>query len=211
MVICKSILGGGQLETKNFTLVISLCFTLCSLSAIAQDALGEDAVGPAEDTNPEELIIFGGTGESDGITQKSMISTWDFVRMLLVLGAVIGAIYLLFFFLKRGARRKQPDNELIRLVDYQSLNGNRALHLVMVGENVYLVGSSENGVQLVSRIEDKLSIDSIRLELAQKGNQVKPNFSDFFSGMFKSGKNPNLNDTLSFMKKQRERLEEMRE
>ena len=177
----------------------------------AQDALSDEAVEAAEVTNPEELIVFGEAGETSDDTQKSLISTWDFVRMILVLAAVIGAIYLLFFFLKRGARRKQPDNELIRLIDYQSLNGNRALHLVMVGENIYLVGSSENGVHLVSRIDDKESVDTIRLELAQTGDKVKTNFSDFFSGMFKSEKNPSLNDTLSFMKKQKERLEEMRE
>ena len=75
------------------------------------------------------------------------------MKKVLVLGSVVGLIYLLFYFLKKGARRRNPENQLIRIMDHQSLSGNKSLHLIGVGNNVYLVGSADNGVTLISEID----------------------------------------------------------
>lgn len=138
-----------------------------------------------------------------------LVSTWDFIRMLLILAAVIGVIYALFFFLKRGFRRQLPQNELIRLLGNRSLAGNRALHLVALGRSVYLVGSAESGINLIAEIKDPETLDQIRLESSAAG-KPPPSFNQFFQSLWKpGGRRSGRGDGLRFMKQQRQRLEKM--
>jgi flagellar protein FliO/FliZ len=137
-----------------------------------------------------------------------LVSTWDFVRMLLILAAVVGVIYLLFHLLKRGFRRQLPQNDLIRVLGNRSLSGNRALHLVAMGRSVYLVGAAEGGISLIAEIKDQETLDQIRLE----SSQVLPpqSFSQFFQSLWKGGGRRNLTgESLDFMKQQRQRLQKM--
>ena len=132
--------------------------------------------------------------------------------MFLVLGGVVGLIYLLFVLLKRGARNRNPENQLIRMLDYQSLSGSRALHLVEVGNSIFLVGSAENGVGLISEITDKEGLDAIHLELSQKPAPQKRIFSDMLINLFKSADNNRISmgESINFMKQQKDRLKKLR-
>ena len=46
----------------------------------------------------------------------SGVSTWDFVRMLIILAVVVLVIYLLFWLLRRGAGKKIQENDLIHVL-----------------------------------------------------------------------------------------------
>jgi flagellar protein FliO/FliZ len=108
---------------------------------------------------------------------------WDFLRMFLVLGGVIAAIYGVFYVLKRMGNPRMQGNTLISVISTQNLQGNRALHLVEVGNEVFLVGSSEGGVELVSRIEDRETLDQIRLyrsEMAMGGGSFQRTLREMF-------------------------------
>jgi flagellar protein FliO/FliZ len=149
---------------------------------------------------PEAPAAAGPTGP--------LVSTWDFVRMLLILAAVVGVIYLLFHLLKRGFRRQLPQNDLIRVLGSRSLSGNRALHLVAMGRSVFLVGAAESGISLIAEIKDQETLDQIRLESSQ---MLPPQgFAQFFQSLWKGGGKRNLTgDSLDFMKQQRQRLQKM--
>jgi flagellar protein FliO/FliZ len=192
--------------------VVSLCLLGAGYPAFAQDR-GEDstATNQPDTENPEELILIS-EGNEENSSPPSVISTWDFVKMLLVLGGVVGFIYLLFVLLKRGTRSRYPENQMIRMLDYQSLTGNRALHLVEVGQSVFLVGSAENGVNLISEITDKESLDTLRLELSQKPAPQRRNFSDILTNLFKSGERRSVSfvDSINFMRQQKDRLKKLR-
>ena len=165
------------------------------------------------EANPEELIVIE-ESESQPAATQPVVSTWDFVRMILVLGGVVGVIYLLFYLLKRGARSRHPENELIRVLDNRELSSNRALHLVEVGTNIFLVGSAESGVTLISEIKDKESQDSLRLDISQTPVAVhgRRTFSDIFAGLFRTGGGNSLaiGQTIGFLQKQKERLKKLR-
>jgi len=97
----------------------------------------------------------------------------------------------------------------------QNLQGNRALHLIQVGNEVYLVGSAEGGVQLVSRVEDGETLDQIRLyrsELAAAGGAT---FQQALRGIFQktdggsSSSRDSVQSSALFLQKQRERLKNM--
>lgn len=137
--------------------------------------------------NEEDLVIQ--DTQSPQVELEEGLNTftvWDFLRMVLVLGGVIAAIYGVFFLLKRvGNPRTQP-NSLINVLSTQNLQGNRALHLVEVGNEVFLIGSADGGVQLVSRIEESETLDSIHLYRSQMSAGTKT-FQSALKGIFSKG------------------------
>ncbi len=171
----------------------------------AQEAPAAPSSGPAA----EESLIIADEPEAPASPEASgpLVSTWDFVRMLLILAAVVGVIYLLFYLLKRGFRRQLPQNDLIRVLGSRSLAGNRALHLVAMGRSVYLVGAAESGISLIAEIKDQETLDQIRLDTSQ----VLPpqGFAQFFQTLWKGGKRNLGGDSVDFMKQQRQRLQKM--
>jgi len=186
---------------------IAVCLLLLApLAALqAQEKAGQPAA-----QGEEALVIPGGEAPREAPAPSGpLVSSWDFVRMLLILAAVVGVIYLLFFLLKRGFRRQLPQNDLIRVLGSRTLSGNRALHLVELGRSVFLVGAAESGISLISEIKDQETLDRIRIENAQTV-KVPQGFAHFFQNLWKSAGKASLHgDTLNLMKQQRQRLQKM--
>ncbi len=134
---------------------------------------------------------------------------WDFLRMVLVLGAVIGLIYALFMFLKKIGNPKSGGEGLINLLASQPLNGTRSLHLVQVGTEVFLIGSADGGVSLVSRLEEKETLDRIALYESDRKSG-----SSSFAGTFRSILGDNSGEAEGytsglFLRRQRDRLKKL--
>jgi flagellar protein FliO/FliZ len=173
-----------------------------------------------ETTNPEELIIIGDEDSEESVPadgeeepRLAVVSTWDFVRMILILAAVVGVIYLFFHILKRGAGGRRTERDLINIHDYRSLGGSRGLYLVEVGSSVYLVGASDSGVNLVSEVTEKESLDTIRLTLAQSGPpaRARKNFAGVIGELFGAQPQRNIEtEGTEFIQKQKERLRRLR-
>ena len=148
---------------------------------------------------------------ADAAVKAPGVGTWDFVRMFVILALVVGCIYGLFWLLRRGSRPKSPENEMIRLLGSRSLAGNRALHLVEVGRDIYLVGSAENGVNLVAEVKDQETIDAIRVQAAEEGGRARRTFAEVLSRVFSPGKpgpqkGPGLGEGSDFLRRSRDRL-----
>ncbi|MFO7731139.1 MAG: flagellar biosynthetic protein FliO [Spirochaetia bacterium] len=199
-----------------------------STTSDAADQENTDTARPSA-VNEEELSIL--DTQSPQVELEEGLNTftvWDFLRMVLVLGGVIAAIYGVFFLLKRvGNPRAQPDS-LINVLSTQNLQGNRSLHLVEVGNEVFLVGSAEGGVQLVSRIEESETLDAIHLYRSQLSagtqtfqNTLKGIFSKTSAahehesgaaagaGSSQSTQSNSMNGSALFLQQQRERLKNL--
>lgn len=153
----------------------------------------------------------GATDAADTAVRAPGVDTWDFVRMFVVLALVVGCIYGLVWLLRRGSRARTPENEMIHLLGSRSLAGNRALHLVEVGRSVYLVGSAENGVNLVAEVKDQETIDAIRVQAAEEGGRTRRTFAEALSRVFSPGKpgprgGPGAAAGADFLRKSRDRL-----
>ena len=130
--------------------------------------------------------------------------------MLIILAAVVGVIYLIFWLLRRGSGKKIQENNLIHVLGSRSLAGNRALHLVEVGTSVYLVGASDGGVELIAEITDKESLDSVHLKAAEQNPGGRRTFPQILSEIFRPGEEANsLGEGIGLFKGQRERLRKL--
>ncbi len=180
-------------------------------------------VSGAQSPNESELVIpdtdsgqrAGGQGRGAPAAQAAQpatpgVSLWDFVRMFIILAAVVGAIYLLFWDLRRSAGKRVTENDLIRVLGSKNLAGNRALHLVEVGSSVFLVGASEGGVELISQITDKESLDSVRLKATEEAPGGRRNFQQLLSEIFRPAARPvSLGDGVGFLRGQRDKLRKL--
>ena len=130
---------------------------------------------------------------------------------MLVLAGVLAFIYLIFFLLKKAGTPKTVSDSTIKILSTQNLEAGRSLHLIEIGLQVFLIGSGESSVQLISEITEKETLDTIKLEQSHRNDDNKT-FTDTFFGLFKRKNVQNSQSDsgrISYIKKQRERLRKM--
>lgn len=175
------------------------------------------APGPVRGADETTFVFTDNGSESQPeapVRNGAIFGIWDFIRMILVLVLVIALIYGFFYLLKKLSAPKDGGLDLVRVLETRNLSGNRNLHLVEVGNQILLVGSSENGVTLISEVTDKETVDGIKLRESEAASAVPgKNFADLLKGFWgkKGGPEagPAADLSLDFIKKQHERLKKM--
>ncbi len=156
---------------------------------------GDSADAATSEGEPvdERSLTFGDDAEdnedSAGAQPGSINSfgVWDFVRMIIVLGIVIAIIYVVFYLLKRASGGRFENSPMIRVLGSHGLPANKALHLVEVGRQVFLIGVGDDSITLVSEISDQESLDELRLKASTTATERGGNFADRLSGFFHGG------------------------
>ncbi len=202
-----------------FFLFFFLCISI--LCVVAQDTVPEGEEQTQEIDESELVFPETDTEESGPFVQPenrnlNNFGAWDFIRMFLILAAVIAAIYLVFFILKRTTNPRMQNNELFKVLSSQTLSNNRTIHLVEVGRQMFLVGAGDGSVRLLSEITDKETIDEIRLKMSEEYVGERRRFKDVLALLFRNGSDNkgtiyplNVNESTNFIKKQRERLKNL--
>ena len=170
---------------------------------------------PVPDFEDETTILIEDTPADEAeMPRGAAFSFWDGLRMVLVLGAVLAFIYLLFRIIKRAGGPRFANPELISLHATLGIAGGKTLHLVEVGGEYCLVGAAENGINLISKIEDKEALDQIQFKLSTEKPEPPKNFSDVLTRLFQKGDGERrsagpLGNTKEFMESQRNRLKNL--
>lgn len=194
-----------------------------SVSVHAQDAASPDGTAPEESsettaTDETQLTFADEEGAEAPGGNLGTFGTWDYVRMVIVLAAVIGAIYLVFWLLKRGSRGRVQNSRIVRVLGSHGLPGNKGLHVVEVGNQIFLVGTGDETVRLISEITDQESIDEMRLIASEQESARPKSFGEALTGFFNSGNGggptlagsgSNGGGALDFLHKQRERVKNL--
>lgn len=191
-------------------LVPFLTFAQTGDPSAAGDSASQQKAGPEEAAAVDEsTLVLGEPSEETGgeASSVSAFGFWDFARMILVLACVVGVIYLIFYFLKRAGNGKYANSELIRVVGSQTLPGNRAIYLVQVGMQVFMIGAGGDSVTLLGEITDKETVDTMILAAAEEETPPGRSFGDLVASLVKSGQG----ESLDLMRQQRERLQRLRQ
>ena len=99
---------------------------------------------------------------------------WPFVRMILVLLVIIGCIYLVFFFIKRGRQASHPNDMFLKKVATLPLSPGRSIHIVTLLDRAYLIGSAESYISLLGEIHDKELVDTLNLNTEIELDEHRP-------------------------------------
>jgi flagellar biosynthetic protein FliO len=113
------------------------------------------------------------------ITQEAVSTTTLFFNVFLKLGLILLLIYSGAIYLRRRQNVRHPlHHKQIQILETTHLSPHRALHLVKVGSQTYLIGATDHNIQLLSQFEPA---DSIPTEEAGVNHPLPlPDFSAFF-------------------------------
>ena len=137
---------------QNATTTTGAAATTTTTTAKAPAA--KNAKAAPADPN-EKLPIPEG---SDGPVSVSGDAGGTLIRLVLGLGVVVGLIAGVWYVMKRIQRSRYPAMDdrnpagLIDVLATTSLGPNRSLHLVKVGEEIVLVGATDQSVAPITRI-----------------------------------------------------------
>lgn len=130
-------------------------------------------------------------GPAERVVSTPVASTLGILRVLLTLAVVAAAIYGLIFFIKRASRTNRTQDPFLKVLASTPLGANRSVHIVSAGTQAWLVGSAENGVNLIGEIGDKDILNAMLLEDSRRSAEATAGrFPDFKALLGRLGKMP---------------------
>lgn len=220
---------------KIAAVAISLFLLCCGTSFLsAQDAGKNDGADKSITSNEstqntpvtENTVVD--TGKADQISENTIIKStsggngvWVFFKMILVLAIIIALIWLVFRFLKKSTQPGGKDDPFMRKVSSIALGPGKTVQIVTLIDKAFLIGVSDNGVNLISEIDDKELIDAMNLYADKNANTKKSrSFADVLDIFMPNGPrnksaSKNKKETIydgsaeqvvNMLKKQRDRL-----
>lgn len=130
-------------------------------------------------------------------------------RIILALILVCGAIYGAVFLIKKATRTNAADNPYLKQLARLPLSQNKSIELVSVGSRAFMLGVTEQAIQLIAEVEDREMIDEMILAAEKNSPLPATNFASILSSFFPSAGKHNANSLapgVDIIRKQRERL-----
>lgn len=206
---------------------VLVCLVMMTF-AFAQD---NSANGTAENNQAEteeSILLFQDANNTDtNITQTQTATQnatdttprfstfWAIFRMIIVLAIVVACIYAVMWFMKKSMKiETKNDDPFLRKVSSIDLAVGKSVQIVTLLDNAYILGVSDNAVNLIAKVDDDELVDAMNL-YADENQQVKKprNFADILDIFMPNGpreKKSVLSDSKTkiaeLLQKQRERL-----
>lgn len=115
------------------------------------------------------------------ITNEAVSTSALFLNVFLKLGLVLLLIYSGAIFLRRRQNGGHPlHRKQIQVLETTHLSPHRSLHLVKVGGQIYLLGATDQNIQLLSQLETTEILRAENLEEADSRSVSLPDFATFF-------------------------------
>ena len=178
----------------------------------AKTQSGTDA-GPAASAAETDLVLAESSKNADGGTNGSLSnSAWPyFLRMLLTLALVIGAIWLVFRLIRRAGKPKASQDDFVRVLASTALGAGKWMYVVSLGTKAFLVGATDSSINLIHEVEDTELIDEMKLRSATEPATGNRDFSTLLQGFLKPvskhrAKSENGFPGTDYLSRQRDRL-----
>ena len=161
----------------------------------------------------------GGTNVSG--SHSTVNGIWVFLRMILVLAIVLGLIWFVFKMMKKSSLPGGgEDNPFMRKVSSVTLGPGKSVQIITLIDKAYMVGVSDDSVNLISEIKDKELIEAMNLYADKNSKTKKPrSFADVLDIFMPNGPHGKKEQTkkgsvydgsaeqiMDMLKKQRDRL-----
>ena len=189
---------------------VALLFAAVTTGSFAQGSTvpGAQAGQPSTAAAVDETTLAIADAPPPGAVGATS-SIWPyFLRMMVVLGLVIAAIYGLYALLKRSSKPKAPEDSYLRVLAAANLAAGRSLHVVSLGDKAWLVGSTDASVSLISEIQDKELVDALALRAAEAPQTPRKDFASMLTELLgrKAVKKAAVPDPGDFFSRQKDRL-----
>ncbi len=186
------------MKKKLFFIFLVLLFLIpCYILSSA-----DNSVSNTTNTNKTLFQFAGPSKEVDSPGYFGM-----FIKTILILGLFGIGIYYIFKYISKKQGLSFPHINVIKIITSLPVGTNRFIQLIEIGNKYYLIGSTENQINLLTEITDKETVDRILMLKNKPGEQTQTFtfiqfLNDLFGGVTKKFKTKDG----SFLKKQKERL-----
>ena len=192
-----------------------------SASEQTEQTLSDENQHPDSNSAPASQISNWNWSETNTDQTQNQPSTIGlFFKMIFALAIVVLLAYVALKILKKSTTIANSDDPFLRHVSHLALNSNRSVDVVTILDHAYILGVSDNAVNLVGEITDKELVDSMNLYADKNDNTKRPRtFNDILS-IFMPNSTTNKKESIygssgfnasEMLRRQRERLNENEE
>ena len=182
-------LSVGICRAPAFFCTVCILF-LITTGIFAQDetALTQPFAAPDPIIAAEQALSLDDSAAGTALPAPAA-SVFGIFRVILTLALVAVAIYGLVYFIKRVSRGNTAQDPFLKVLASAPLGANRSAYIISVGSKAWLVGAAENGVQLISEINEQEVLDAMLLEDSRRSAEAPSSgrFPDFKSLLGKLG------------------------
>lgn len=163
---------------KSIKSLLSVVFLLLSFSIL--NAQQSTSTNQKDNIVSEQSIIL--NPQTDAVSQENANDEYKpastigvFVRMIIVLIVVVLLIYAFFWFVKRKTNNNlKTDDDYLRRVAYLNIAPGKTVEVITLIDKAYLIGVTEDNINLLGEIDDKELITAMNLNSDKKANIKKP-------------------------------------
>lgn len=139
-------------------------------------------------TDTEVDTYFSEESSNTAADFKAPSTAGTIIKMIIFLILVIALIYGLMWFFKKKSNFSKSDDDFMRRVSSLSLAPGKSVEIVTLLEHAYILGVTDNNINLLGEIEDKELVDALNLNFDKKQTVKKPmNFSDVLDMFMPNG------------------------
>lgn len=103
------------------------------------------------------------------------MGTWDIIQIFIILAVMAGIMYGLLFLVKKYLYtfdKNGTNNSKIKIISTQAILPKKFVSVIQFNNNVYLLGISEQSVNLIDKIDE----NKFNQESSENLEKPKPNF-----------------------------------
>ncbi len=163
---------------KSIKSLLAVVFLLLSFGIL--NAQQSTSTNQKDNVVSEQSIIL--NPQTDAVSQENANDEYKpastigvFVRMIIVLIVVVLLIYAFFWFVKRKTNNNlKTDDDYLRRVAYLNIAPGKTVEVITLIDKAYLIGVTEDNINLLGEIDDKELITAMNLNSDKKANIKKP-------------------------------------
>ena len=163
---------------KSIRSLLTVVFLLLSFDIL--NAQQSTSTNQKDNVVSEQSIIL--NPQTDAVSQENANDEYKpastigvFVRMIIVLIVVVLLIYAFFWFVKRKTNNNlKTDDDYLRRVAYLNIAPGKTVEVITLIDKAYLIGVTEDNINLLGEIDDKELITAMNLNSDKKANIKKP-------------------------------------
>jgi flagellar protein FliO/FliZ len=117
--------------------------------------------------------------EQPQVEEESYV--WLIFKTIFVMGVLVAGFYYFFKFITQKVAITAIGQEVITILSVVPLGQNKFLQVVDIAGKVYVLGVSDNTINLITEIKDKDDIDRIRLLSSKSTPPKQGGFQEYLS------------------------------
>ncbi|MCG8572535.1 MAG: flagellar biosynthetic protein FliO [Spirochaetes bacterium] len=208
----------GHIKKFFIILIISLQIIPFCFSDQSSDQIAE-----SEQKYVDQIkTSMGPDSKNDNTSQKQnlrQIEYFSYFRIIGTLTVVIIILYLVFYFIKKKTKLTNNFGDQAHILASQAIGPGKWLQTVFISGKYLIIGVTNEHIRLLTEITDPREIEKLELmynnQKTEDGHTFKDIISDFFKRKNTSIENNQTfdyeDDSVNFIKEQKERLKKMKE